>query len=283
MGRTLMRPLGLVLVVFAVAWAPLRAQESNSRRVASLVPAATEALFAIGAGDLVVGVGDYDDFPEAVHELPRIGGLIDPNLEAILALRPDLVIIDPSQRTLATQLDAAGISTYSFKTGSIGELLHDVRTLGNVVGVPGAEAVAAEVEQVVNEVRAAVAGQPTVTALAVFGRRPGAFAELWVSGGVGFLHDVVDISGGENVFSEIGQQSFKSGLEAVLARRPQVVIEATSPDANPDAVTAEWRALPGFSEVRVVVLDASWSLRPSPRVVRLLWQVAEGLHPSLER
>lgn len=251
------------------------------QRLASLVPAATEVLYAIGAGDRVVGVGDYDDYPEAATRLPRLGGLVDPNLEGILAVRPDFVIVDPAQGALAVQLQAAGIETYEFGTGTIAAVVEHVRLLGMRLDVgPRSAMVAANIESGLAAVAAAVEGRPRPRVLVVFGRRPSSFAELWVSGGVGFLHDVVEIAGGANAFAEIERQSFKSGLEVLLARVPDVVVEAVTGADHGAKITAEWRALPGFAGVEVIAIDPAWTLRPSPRVVAMAQFLAAELEQA---
>lgn len=254
------------------------------QRVASLVPAATEILFAIGAGERVVGVGDYVDYPTAVEELPRLGGLVDPNLEAILAVQPDFVVIDPAQRSLSAQLESVGIQVYTFATGSIQSTIEHTRALGAELDL------VSEAAQVVDTmttglaaVKASVAGRPSPQVLIVFGRRRASFAELWVSGGVGFLHDVVELAGGVNVFEDIARPGFGSGLETVLARAPDIVIEFVQVDDRAAAIAAEWRSLPGFAEVRVVTIDGRWTLRPSPRLVLLAGRMADALHPARSR
>ncbi len=252
-------------------------------RVASLVPAATEVLYAIGAGQRVVAVSDFDDYPDAVRDLPRIGGLVDPNFEVILALRPDLVIVDPTHANLRSQLHASGIETYSYGTEGLAELTGHMRALGRLLGVEAeAETAAARFEDRLRVAAAAAPGNPP-RALVVFGRRPGSFAELWVSGGRGALHEIVATAGARNVFAELDLQSFKSGLEGVLARAPEVVIEfAVSRDsAGQEAIAEEWRSLPGFANVRVVVLTESWMLRPVPRTADLALWLAERLQASV--
>ncbi len=271
-----------VAVVLVVSSGQLHAQ--TPQRVASLVPAATEVLFAIGAGERVVGVGDYDDYPAAVEKLPRLGGLVDPNLEAILAVRPNFVVIDPAQRSLAAQLEGLDIKVYAFATGSIQEMLDHVHALGRELDLEAnAARVVVTVEAGLAAVTTSVAGQPRTRVLVVFGRRAGSFAELWVSGGVGFLHDVVELAGGSNVFEDIARPGFKSGLEGVLSRAPDVVIEFVEVNDRATAISAEWRALPGFAAVRVVTIEAGWTLRPSPRVVMLAARVADALHPQRSR
>jgi len=279
------RPWRRVVVVAAallLSAGELRAQ--TPQRLASLVPAATEVIFAIGAGERMVGVGDYAHYPPAVEALPRLGGLVDPNLEAILAVRPDFVVIDPAQRSLAVQLEHLNIKVYTFATGSIQDMLDHVDALGRELElVADAARVVVAVESGLAAVTSSVAGRPRRRVLVVFGRRAGSFAELWVSGGVGFLHDVIELAGGSNVFEDITRQGFKSGLEGVLARAPDVVIEAVSEDSRVAAIRAEWQALPGFAGVQVVTIDSRWTLRPSPRIVQLASEVADALHPERSR
>jgi len=113
--------------------------------------------------------------------------------------------------------------------------------------------------------------------LLVFGRRPGAFAELWVNGGVGFLADLVEIAGGDGLFADLERPSFRASLEVLLARPPEVVIEA---DADSDLATlrGEWHGLPGFDSVRVVRLDPETALVPGPRVIETAELLAQALH-----
>jgi len=275
------------VAIVAAAVLLLSAGEAGAQtrnRVASLVPAATEILFAIGAGERVVGVGDYDDYPAAVEQLPRLGGLVDPNLEAILAVRPDFIVIDPAQRSLATQLESVDIDVYMFATGSIEEMLDHVNALGRELDlVANAARLSDTIAGGLAAVTASVDGRPEPRTLVVFGRRPGSFAELWVSGGVGFLHDVVELAGGSNVFADITRPGFKSGLEGILSRAPDVVLEFVETGDRAAAIRAEWQALPGFADVIVVTIHGGWTMRPSPRIVMLATEVADALHPARSR
>ncbi len=93
------------------------------QRIVSVVPSVTESLFAIGAGPRVVGVGSFDKYPPEVERLPRVGALIDPDVERILSLRPDLVVTYASQDDLNAQLAHAGIRTFPYKHGGVDEIL----------------------------------------------------------------------------------------------------------------------------------------------------------------
>lgn len=246
------------------------ARQAPAARVVSLVPAATQVLHAIGALDRLVGVSSYDRWPPEIERLPRVGALLDPNLEAILALRPDLVITDPAQEALQQQLATASIDSYVYATADLADIEAHMRSLGALLGISeqGREAATrlrAELDAV-----AGLAGSEPVPAMLVFGRRPGGFAELWVNGGVGFLHELVELAGGRNLYADMERQSARAGLETVLARVPEVVIElrlGEDPAAlDLAAIRAEWRTLPGFAHARVTVLTDSWLVIPGPRV-----------------
>lgn len=247
-------------------------------RVVSLVPAATEMLFALGAGDLVVGVSSYDSWPPEVASLPRVGALIDPDVERVLSLRPQVVVVDPSQSGLIAQLRAAGIRPYPYATGSLEAIIEHAAGLGEAVGrAADGQRLAADLRARLAAIAAEVAGRPRPAVLLVFGRRPGAFAELWVNGGVGFLADLVEIAGGDGLFADLERPSFRASLEVLLARPPEVVIEA---DADSDLATlrGEWHGLPGFDSVRVVRLDPETALVPGPRVIETAELLAQALH-----
>lgn len=256
-------------------------ESQEARRVVSLVPAATETLFALGAGDRVVGVSSHDTWPPEVRERPRVGALLDPDLERILELRPDLVVVDPGHRTLSARLNGAGVRVTAYATGTVAEALEAMRRLGHLVGHgPEGEDLAEGVERELEATRDAVAGSRR-RVLLVFGRRTGSFANLFVSGGVGFLHEVLEIAGGDNVFADVRHPSFKAGLEAVLARRPDVVVEARPQIDDDDPtiadVVADWRALPGFAQVRVVVATGAELLVPGPRMPEAARSLARAL------
>ena len=270
--------LGVILTPYAV---PLELQ-APPQRVVSLVPGATEVLFAIGAGERVAGVSSFDHWPPEVERLPRLGGLIDPDLEAILTLRPDLAIIDPSQGSLRRQLALSGIATYEYATADVADLLRNMRAFGELLGLSdGAAQSTDKLSADLDAIRARYASDDPPNVLMVFGRRDGSFAELWVNGGVGFLEELTAIAGGRNVFGDVERPGFKAGLEAVIARVPDVVVELRTDgqDAVPAAtLEMEWRTLPGFANVRVVTLAAGWMLVPGPRIAKAAQELGERLH-----
>lgn len=275
--------LGVLAAALALVSAAPPSQEGRQfpRRVVSLVPAATESLFALGVGDRVVGVSSHDRWPPEIEELPRVGALLDPDSERIVTLRPDLVIVDPSHHGLVRQLGSVGIDSYPWSTGDLDSLYRHLTEVGDLLRIDdAATALVGRIRRQLAAVAAAAPAGPRPVVLLVFGRRPGGFAELWVSGGVGFLHELVGIAGGDNRFADVHLPGFKAGLETLLAAPPDVVVElAAGAEAAVahDRLAAEWRALPGFGDVEVGVLSDPGILVPGPRVPELARRMAEIL------
>lgn len=263
----------------------LQAPVGEPRRIVSLVPAVTEMLFAIGAGPRVVGVSSFDRYPPEVAGRPRVGALVDPDVERILALEPDLVVVYATQDTLRAQLARAGIDTFPYRHGTLADVTATIRALGARLGIDAAAArVAGEIEGAIDDVRARVADRPRPRTLLVFGREPGSLRNVYASGGRGFLHDMLEAAGGRNVLADIPRESVQATTELVLARQPDVILEIRAagpgPDVSEDARLA-WRALaavPAVRNGRIIALTGDDLVVPGPRVAAGIARLAEALH-----
>jgi iron complex transport system substrate-binding protein len=255
-------------------------------RIVSLVPSATEMLFAMGAGPRVAAVSSYDRFPPEVERLPRVGALVDPDVERILSLRPDLVVAYASQTDLLAQLGRAGIPVHVFRHGSLADITVGMRELGRRIGMQAdADRAADGVERGLAEVRASAAGLPRPRTILVIGREPQSLRAISVSGGFGFLHDLLDLAGGDNVFGDVKRESMMVSTETILAKRPDVILELHySGSASRDAEVREreaWKLLPGVPAVRngrVHLLYGGELVVPGPRVVLTARAFARALH-----
>jgi iron complex transport system substrate-binding protein len=263
-----------------------RLPTGSPQRIVSLIPATTEMLFAMGAGPRVVGVGNYDRFPPAVEKLPRVGGLIDANVEALLALKPDLVIVYETQNELKQQLQRAGITMYNYSHRDLADITQTLRALGARVGAAAAaEAEAARIERRLAEIRANVAGLRRPKTLLIFGREPGTLRQINASGGYGFLHDVLELAGGTDVLTDVGKQSLMMSTEMVITRAPEVIIELhygeSLPPSQVERERRVWDALPSVPAVRnkrVYLLTGDQFVVPGPRIVLAAQQFAQVLH-----
>jgi iron complex transport system substrate-binding protein len=260
-------------------------------RIVSLVPALTEMLFAIGAGAQVVGVSSYDKFPAEAASRPRVGALLDPNVEHILALTPDLVATYGSQVDLKQQLQRASIAVYDYRHAGLPDILTTLRDLGRVTGhVEEADAVAAGIERRLEAVRRRVSGRRPVRTLLVFGREAGGLRNVYASGGRGFLHDMLTLAGGENVLADVARESVQATTELILTRAPDVILEVREgperSEAERRAMAADWARLstvPAVKSGRVLVVSGDGLVVPGPRVAAAVERFAAALHPEAAR
>jgi iron complex transport system substrate-binding protein len=257
------------------------------RRIVSLVPATTEMLYALGAADRLVGVSSYDRFPPEVRQVPRVGGLLDPDVERLLALKPDLVIVYDTQQELREQLARAGIPMFLYRHRGLPDVLTTLRALGDRVGLgERAAALAQRMNDQLEAVRARVATKHHPRTLIVFGREAGSLRNVNASGGYGFLHDLLVLAGGADVLADIPRQSVMLSTEGLLSRAPEVIVElhygASMSAAKIEAERRVWNALPSIPAVkngRVYLLVGDEFVVPGPRIVIAAERLAQVLHP----
>jgi len=261
------------------------------RRIISLVPALTEMLYAIGAGPQVVAVSSFDTYPPEVAQLPRVGALLDPDVERMMSLTPDLVAIYGTQTDLKRQLARAAIPVFDYRHGGLADVFVTIRALGQRTG-HGARAseVAGRIEQRIAAIRQRTSGQVRPRVLLVFGREIGSLRNIYASGGRGFLHDMLTAAGGVNALADIQREAVQATTELVLTRAPDVILEIHEDKAWTAATTAEtiaiWgrlAAVPAVKDGRVHVLAGEGLVVPGPRVADAIERVARALHPETAR
>jgi iron complex transport system substrate-binding protein len=248
-------------------------------------PNLTEIAFALGLGDRVVGVGDYVRWPPAAADRPRLGGLLNPNLERIVALKPDLALLLPSERDMAGRLQALGIEILIVPIESIDDLSAGVLAVARHCGVEAAgQALAERLRRQLAPRRQASGQRVLLTA----GRSPGRPAELLVAGPGTFLDELLGRLGAVNVFQDAAVLYPQVSLEVVLDRKPEVILELRAEDLTPDEVERlrqDWQAYPEIPAVRagaIHVVTGDWTLIPGPRLPRLYQAMAAALDGSPE-
>jgi iron complex transport system substrate-binding protein len=249
-------------------------------RVISLAPSSTEILYAVGAGARLVGVDRYSDFPSEAAKLERVGADIDPSLERIVALRPDLVFTATSannQRT-AEALERLGIPVYVSAAERLDEILADTGRIAEAVGEREA---GARLVRVLRGRLAAVAARvhalPATRALVLVWSDP-----LIVAGRGSHVDDLVRAAGGENAAGDSPQAYPTYSVERVLARAPDVLVVGTHSDGAADPAARLAARFPGLAAVkggRVHALPGELLFRPGPRVVDGVELLAKVLHP----
>jgi iron complex transport system substrate-binding protein len=246
-------------------------------------------LFAIGAGPQVVGVSSFDKYPAEAATRPKVGALVDPDFERILMLHPDLVVVFTTQTALVERLTRSGIATFDYHQGGLADITATIRALGARVGRAGpAESLAASIEADLARVRASVANRPRPSTALIFGRERGALRGIYASGGIGFLHDLLETAGGRDVFGDVRREGLPVSSEMLLARAPEVIIELrfSAEGWTPALLDRErdvWRRLPSLPAVRAnriyFFTDDKFSI-PGPRIADVAIALARVLHPE---
>jgi ABC-type Fe3+-hydroxamate transport system substrate-binding protein len=234
-----------------------------ARRVVSLAPATTELLFALGAGDRVVGRTTWCKYPPEAERVPSVGDGINPNIEAVAARRPDLVLVYRSalNAAAAEQFARLGIPTAVLAQDRMADVARHARLLGRLVGRERTgDSIARSLERLTSA-RPRPAG--VSLAFIVWDNPP------TIIGAGSFLDELATLAGARNVFHDIAAPSANVSLETLAARNPDVVAVIVEP-ADTNAVPAyaarrEWQAVPAVRARRFVRLPADLFGRPSPR------------------
>ena len=249
-------------------------------RIVSLNPTTTEILFAIGAGRSIVGRTQYDLWPDSAKLVPSLGPGIRPNIEAVLATRPDLVVLyaGADNRPAADHLRSAGIVVVAFKVDSIEEFRRVTRVLGALVGdTARARTVVDSVDRTLQRVAAAT------RTLA----RPTVFFHSWEKplltiGGGSFMSQLVAIAGGRNIYDSLSAPSPAVTLEDVVQRDPDIVLVSPIERAHMLA-SAQWRVLRAVRDGHVLAYDTNLVARPSVKLGEAAVSLAQLLHPGVVR
>jgi ABC-type Fe3+-hydroxamate transport system substrate-binding protein len=255
----------------------VRVPADAPRRVVSLNPTTTELLFAIGAGKRLVGRTHWDVYPDSARRVPDLGDGIRPNVEAVLAARPDLVVLYASadNRDAARAFRGAGIPVVALKIDRIEQFGRAARLLGRVVGDSArGDTVADTVLATVARVRAATAGRPRPRAVWPLVGDP-----LYVAGAGSFLSELLDAAGATNVFADLPQPSPQVSREEVLRRDADLVVTGPAGAARLRGERA-WQALTAVRTGRIVVVDTAFLLRPSVQLGQAAAMLAERIHPG---
>ena len=250
-------------------------------RIVSLTPSVTEILFAIGAGNEVVGVSQYCDFPPEVAHLPRAGSFLTPNLEAIVALHPTLVIgigLSSQMREIRA-LNEMGCSVMQVQDDSVAQIEDSIRAVGARTNHSAeAHALLARLNAQIDSVREKVAGAPRQRVLMLVGHEP----PIAVGPGT-FLDHLLKLANVDNTADSIDQQWSKPGVEFIIAMRPDVILDGQM-GSDPGAPARFWQKYPSIPAVRnhrVYGYPGDPILHAGPRIGSSLEMLAAMIHPNL--
>jgi len=273
-----------LLVIFALHAAPstLRAA-SEPQRIISLAPSTTEAVFALGLGDRLVGVSVYCDYPPEAQHIDRVGTFLTPNVEAIVAKRPDVILAVPSpgNQDPVQALRRLGFTVVLFDPNTVADIEAALITIGGALGHEAtARVLVARIEERITAVRARLADAPERTVLMLVGQTP------LVAVGAGTVQDeLIRMARGINLAAAGGVWP-RLSIEFAIAAAPEVIIDTTMGNeerAGAEAAMEFWRAFPTIPAVRdrrVYGYKAYQLLRPGPRIAEAFEAIARFVHPE---
>ena len=245
-------------------------------RIISLAPNITETLFALGLGNRVIGVTTYCDFPAEAKTKEKIGDTIKPNLERIIALKPDLVLLSTSSQLekITHQLDQLAIPVYITNPRTVTQVISSIRQLGEVTGTSlRAEELASSMQQ---RIKAIELTEQHPRVLYVLQLSP-----LITAGKNTFINDLINIAGGTSISGAETTDYPQFSRETVIARAPEVIILPESHGSeivNLEAVKNAFSTTPAVKNNRIVTIDPDLVDRPGPRIVEGLAELEKKIH-----
>ncbi len=253
--------------------APERLSEPRTPRIVTLSPSATETVAALGATAWLVGVDKYSAFPPEVGPLPKVGSYIAPNLEAVLRLRPTLVVIDDVHAAQAAVLRDRGVATVECAMHGLADVKSALSSVGARIG-RSAEAAAAiaRIDAALDEYAAAKAGRGAKV-LAVIDREAGGLGNIVAVGPGSWVDELLAVVGASNVLAAAGARYPKISIEEVMRAQPDTIVDLSQ--AARDSVAA-WTVVdvPAVASKRVIAVTESFVIAPSPRVDEALKRLA---------
>jgi iron complex transport system substrate-binding protein len=245
-------------------------------RAISLAPNLTESVFAINADDRLIGVTEYCNFPEEANKIKKIGDTIKPNIETIIALKPQVILVSTASQleNFTKQLENNGIEVFVTNPNSLDGVLKNLVQLGEIFGeTDKAKKIVADLEKRISEVETRTKTAKEIKVFVQVSREP-----LYSIGKTSFLGDLIKRSGGVSVTETINEPFPKLSKETALASNPDVIILSESPDnIEPNEVFSD---SPAVRNKQVFKINADVLSRPGPRLVDALEIIAKRLYPE---
>lgn len=263
----------------------------GAQRIVSTAPSVTEMLYALGLGERVVGVTTFCRYPPEAAAKAKIGDYLRPNLEAIVVLKPDLVVMEATGIRRAERLPALKLNVLEVDDGTLAGIYESLRRIGAAAGVPErAAALRSNMQAALEDLRRRTRGLAPRRLLFVAGRTPARLEDLIVVGRGSYLNELIEIAGARNAFADVGAPYLKVSLEQVLARNPEVIVDmgemaqtAGVSEEQKRAVVTLWERQPALAAVRerrVFAVASDIFVVPGPRVVEAARALARMVHPE---
>ncbi|MBN2473646.1 MAG: ABC transporter substrate-binding protein [Pirellulales bacterium] len=268
------------------------AATSDCRRIVSMAPSLTETLFALGLGDRVVGVTGFCDYPPAARQKARIGAYLNPNLEAVVALDPDLVVMLVENEQSMPALGKLGFRSLAVCHQTVDGILDSIDEIGRVCGATQqARQLRSELQARMDRVRRKTAGlrQPRVLFVVERTLGTGALEDVYIAGAGGYFNRIITLAGGENAHRDRSVAFPVVSRESILQLNPEVILDMTfglaAGDHDPATMLDDWRQLDQVDAVargQVHLVQRDYAFVPGPRFILLVEELARLIHPEVD-
>jgi iron complex transport system substrate-binding protein len=277
----------LILLSPALASGTIASNEKSNAKPSTLVtlaPNLTEIVFALNQGHRIIGVSNFDSWPESVKSLPKMGGYFNPDIEGLIRLKPDMVFLFRGRNELNQRLEKLGFEVKDFPADTLDDILTTIRQIGHILGAEAeANDLIRTISQRLETLHRSYKTPPKV--MICVGMTPGVLQNIYVSGGASFHHDILQALGIENVFSGQSRAYFPVNRESIIAAQPDIIIDLM-PGEPLDEQTrkqrlATWKglsAVPAVQNDRIIILNDDCISIPGPRITEFAAFLAEHIH-----
>ena len=292
-------PLFLFILIFVFALIVAKSKPiisidniASPQRIISLAPNITEILFALELGDKVVAVSNYCDFPTETLALPKVGGFVNPNLEAIISLQADLVILPAKQHRTITQLQHLNIPVLTVRSATLVDIKEAIIAIGQrTTHQHQTKELLNAFKNKINFVTKKINSLSRPTVMVSLGNNSNSeqINTVYIAGQNDFYNDLISLAGGVNVYQDSRLSVPSLSIEGIIQLNPDIIIdiypEASDHNVDLQQVRQRWQSLKHINAVKnghIYIIEESYATIPGPRVTLLLEQFARFIHPELE-
>ncbi len=282
--------VGVVLFMALLASAVNKSHaESTPQRIISMSPAITEILFKIGAGDKVVGVTDFCSYPPEAQKLPKLGGILNPNVEVMITIKPDLIVHHYDSIKIQDYATKLGVDFLPVKLTTLDSILDSILKIGQKLNLTAnAEKLRLKLKNDINFYKNKLKSHRKKSVLLLLGDSEDPMRDLYAAGKNTFLGELLNIAGGDNIIPETFAEYPKVSREYIITKSPEVIIIA-GPMAKltSEQKKANMKRWSKFTTIRAVknnnihYIGHDYILIPGPRLIKLIDQFAKSMHPDL--
>lgn len=293
-------PLLLFIIIFAVIAIKPDSTKSNistdkinpPQRIITLAPSITETAFALGLDEKIIAVTDFCDYPEETHNLPKVGGFINPNLEAIIGLQPDLVILLVEHQKIVEQLHQLNIPTFVVDNNTLAGIQLSIQQIAERTGhQTQAKQLLTTIQRKIDRINDKTQGLRKPKVMLAMGHSIGdnQMSAVYIAGKNDFYDDLITLAGGQNVYQDERLKVPSISAEGILKLNPDIILdifpEADDHDYDLESVLQQWQSLDLVDAIKnehVHIIEQGYATIPGPRIFLLLEEMAKIIHPEID-